>query len=133
MARTYNIFISHSWDHLDDLKNLRKLLNDRGYFNVEFEEFTPENPINSINPNYMKQRIRERIQNSDIVIGLAGVYASHSEWMRWELTTAKTIRKPILGVVPRGQTNVSQVVNDCADKIVRWNTESIVSAIRELA
>ena len=129
----YNIFISHSWDHLDDLNSLRRLLNNRGYFNVSFEEFTPENPINSCNIEYMKRRIRERILNSDVVIGMAGGYASHSEWMKWELETAKSMGKPVLGVVPWGQLNVSQVVRNNAKDIVRWNTESIVEAIRRLS
>lgn len=129
----YNIFISHSWDHVDDLNGLRRLLNNRGYFNVSFEEFSPENPINSSNIDYMKRRIRERIANSQVVIGMAGVYASHSEWMKWELETAISMGKPILGVVPWGQLNVSQVVKNNAVEIVRWNTESIVEAIRRLA
>lgn len=129
----YNIFISHSWDHLDDLNGLRSLLNNRGYFNVSFEEYTPENPINSSNVEYMRRRIRERISNSDVVIGMAGVYASHSEWMRWELETARALGKPVLGVVPWGQINVSQVVKDNAKEVVRWNTESIVEAVRRLS
>lgn len=38
MAKNYNIFISHSWAHSSDLQDLQKLLNSRGYFNVEFTE-----------------------------------------------------------------------------------------------
>ena len=47
MANEYRIFISHSWSNIDDLKSLRKLLEQRGYFNVEFEEATPDVPINA--------------------------------------------------------------------------------------
>lgn len=129
----YNIFICHSWDHIEDLKGLRRLLNNRGYFNVVFEEFTPNNPINSSNVEYMRKRIRDAISKSDIVIGMAGVYGSHSDWMKWELETAKSMGKPILGVIPWGQVNVSQVVRENAEECVRWNTESIVEAIRRLA
>ena len=38
MAKNYNVFISHSWDHLDDLRSLRQHLQERGYFNVDFSE-----------------------------------------------------------------------------------------------
>jgi hypothetical protein len=38
MAKEYHIFISHSWSYPEDLENLRNLLLNRGYFNVEFEE-----------------------------------------------------------------------------------------------
>ena len=47
MRKVYNVFISHSWSHVDDLVRLRSLLNKRGYFNVEFKEVAPMDPINS--------------------------------------------------------------------------------------
>jgi hypothetical protein len=133
MAKTYNVFISHSWAYLDDLKNLRNLLNSRGYFNVEFEEATPDEPINSENAEYIKRRLREKIRNADIVLGLAGIYASYSDWMEWELDTALKNNIPIVGVVPRGQERISQVVYSRSKEDVRWNTESIVTAIRKWA
>lgn len=133
MAKTYTLFISHSWDHVSDLRNLRNLLESRGYFNVVFEEVPPHDPINFTNAAYVRSVLRNRIQHSDVVIGLAGLYASYSDWMRWELDTARELGKPILGVVPWGQLHISAVVSERADKIVNWNTESIVSAIRQLA
>ena len=67
MANTYTIFISHSWDNDKHHKDLKKLLNDRGYFNVAFEEATKETPINSTNATYVKQALKKRIENSNIV------------------------------------------------------------------
>lgn len=133
MAKIYKIFISHSWDHVEDLMNLRNLLNQRGYINVEFEEVPPHDPIDSYNSAYIKNKITQRIIDSDVVIGLAGMYASYSSWMEWELNQAIQRGKPILGVIPRGQERVSETVRSKADAIVRWNTESIVEAIRNLA
>lgn len=133
MAKTYSVFISHSWDHVDDLKNLRNLLENRGYFHVEFEEASPEEPINSENSAYIRRRLKEKISNSDIVLGIAGMYASYSDWMKWELDTAIEKGVPIIGVIPRGQERVSSVVSSRAKEVVRWNTESIVEAIRKWA
>lgn len=132
MAKTYNVFISHSWDHVDDLRNLRKLLENRGYFHVNFMETPPHDPINSSSSAYVKSVIRGHLRDSDVVIGMAGVYASYSEWMKWELDTAIELRKPILGVIPWGQVNVSLVIQTRANELVHWNTESIVDAIRRL-
>ena len=110
---------------------MRNLLNAKGYFKVEFTEVTPISPIHSDNVYYIKQRLSESIKSSDIVLGVAGIYASHSDWMEWELNKAKEYNKPILGIVPWGNERVSTVVRNKADKIVRWNTDSIVDAIRE--
>ena len=133
MAKTYNVFISHSWAYIDDLKKLRNLLNNRGYFNVEFEEATPDEPIDSENAEYIKRRLREKIRNSDIVLGIAGIYASYSDWMEWELDTAIKNDIPIVGVIPWGQERISQVVYSRSKEDVNWNTESIVKAIRKWA
>lgn len=133
MARLYNVFISHSWQHIEDLNNLRDLLKKRGYFNVEFEEATPDEPINSENAEYIKRRLREKIKNSDVVLGIAGVYASYSDWMEWELDTAIDNDIPIVGVIPWGQQRISTIVNSRAEEIMGWNTESIVKAIRKWA
>jgi len=130
MAKEYHIFISHSWSHVDDLKNLRNLLEQRGYFNVEFEEVAPEDAIDSENSNYIKQCLKKKIQNSNIVLGIAGMYASYSEWMEWELDKAIGLDVPIVGVIPRGQERISTTVSSRSKQDVRWNTESIVEAIR---
>ena len=133
MAKEYHIFISHSWNYPDDLENLRSLLRNRGYFNVEFEEASANEPINSENATYIKQRLKQKIENSNIVLGIAGIYASYSEWMAWELDKAIELGVPIVGVVPRGQERISTTVSSRSKEDVHWNTESIVEAIRKWA
>lgn len=133
MAKNYKIFVSHSWDHSGDLTRLRTLLNQRGYFNVEFKEVSKFEPINSADAPYIKNRLKAKILESDIVIGLAGVYASHSDWMEWELDAALSNGIPVIGVIPFGNTRSSTMVTSRSKADVRWNTESIVSAIRTYA
>lgn len=133
MVKTYNIFVSHSWDHSNDLISLHNLLSNRGYFYYDPQEVTRNNPINSLDAIYIKQRLRERIRNSNILLALAGIYASHSDWMKWEIETAKELGIPIVGIIPHGQERISKVVFDNSIADIRWNTESIVQAIRNYA
>ena len=35
MAKTYQVFISHSWDHNKVLQDLKDLIDGRGYFPAE--------------------------------------------------------------------------------------------------
>lgn len=133
MAKTYRVFISHSWDYVDDLKRLRNLLEQRGYIHVEFTEASPDNPIHSDKNKYVRIALSQRIESSDIVLGIAGVYASYSDWMEWELDKALEKNIPIIGVVPWGHERISKIVSSRANEIVRWNTESIVDAIRRNA
>ncbi|WP_423241749.1 hypothetical protein [Pectobacterium versatile] len=61
------------------------------------------------------------------------MYASHSSWMLWELDKAIELGTPIIGVIPRGQEKISTVVSTRSIIDVRWNTESIIAAIRKHA
>ena len=133
MAREYKIFVSHSWQYKDTLEALRALINARGYFSATYEESTKDQPINSSNESYIKTRLAQKIGSSDIVLALAGVYASHSSWMAWELDKALNLNVPIVGVIPRGQERISTIVSSRSVLGVRWNTESIISAIRQYA
>jgi hypothetical protein len=130
MAKEYKIFISHSWQYTDTLEALRNLINARGYFSATYEESTRDNPINSDDEGYVKRRLTQKIANSDVILALAGVYASHSSWMQWELDKAIELGIPVIGVIPRGQDRISSIVSTRSVVNIKWNTESIVSAIR---
>jgi hypothetical protein len=130
MAKEYKIFISHSWQYTDTLEALRNLINARGYFSATYEESTRDNPINSNDEGYVKRRLTQKIANSDVILALAGVYASHSSWMQWELDKAIELGIPVIGVIPRGQDRISSIVSTRSVVNIKWNTESIVSAIR---
>lgn len=64
-------------------------------------------------------------------MAIAGVFASHSEWMQWEMDKAKELGLNVIGVIPRGQEHISKEVYTRFVKDVRWNADSIVEAIRE--
>jgi hypothetical protein len=66
-------------------------------------------------------------------LAISGIYASHSEWIEWEILTSHCNNIPIIGVAPWGQERISKTVTDYSVADVRWNTESIVQAIRSHA
>ena len=71
-----------------------------------------------------------------VVLILAGVYATYSRWINIEIDLAKSSfypPKPIIAIEPWGSEKTSVPVKRAADRIVRWNTESIIEAIRNLA
>ena len=66
---------------------------------------------------------------------LAGVYSTYSKWINKEIAICKKEflnPKPIIAIEPWGSERTSQVVKDNADRIVKWNKDSVVRAIREL-
>jgi hypothetical protein len=131
--KEYTVFISHSWDYDNHYMRLVEMLNEAKLFNVAYEEATKSNPINSQNAQYIKVTLSKKISNSNIVLGLAGMYASYSDWMKWELEKAVQLGIPIVGIIPWGQERVSNIVSEKAKELVRWNTDPIISAIRRNA
>ncbi len=130
MAKTYRLFISHRWDYDNVLQNLKDLLNSRGYFPAEYTEIEKTCPINSDLAWVVKANITRRLQESDVLLAIEGIYASYSEWMQWEMDKAKELGLNVIGVIPWGQEHISQEVYRRSVIDVRWNADSIVDAIR---
>ena len=131
-GKIVRLFISHSWNHNDDYENLVQLL-DR-IKNFEFYNYSvPENdPLFANGDKELMQELCEQLRGCHVVIVIASMYPSYSEWIQKEVLIANVYGKPVLGVIPRGQRRISKFVKTYADKLVRWNSKSIHSAIREL-
>ena len=130
MAKAYKIFISHCWDYDEVLQNLKNLLNSRGQFPAAYTQVEKSHPINSYYAPAIKAQITRRLEDSDIVLAIAGLYASHSDWMIWEMEKANELGLKVVGVIPWGQERISQEVYKRSIVDVRWNADSIVAAIR---
>ena len=134
--KTYNLFISHSWTYSDAYKNLVKLLKARPYFLYNNYSVPKDDPLHTTGTDKaLYAAIKKKVSSCSVVLILAGVYSSYSKWIDKEIQIAQTeflTTKPILAIEPWGSQRTSVKVKNVADKIVGWNTESIVSAIREL-
>lgn len=134
MAKTYNLFISHSWSYSDAYDKLIALLNKRAYFSFRDYSVPRDDPIhNAPNSQALYDAIKRQMAPCHVVLVMAGVYATYSAWIRKEIKIAKTefqTPKPVIAIKPWAQTNISQFVRESADDIVAWNTNSIVDAIR---
>lgn len=139
-AKTYNIFISHSWAYGDAYDKLTSLLKQKPNFYFNDYSVPKDNPIHYAPTDYqLFQAIQERVNNSEVVLVMAGVYSTYSKWINLEIKAAKGqsgffgISKPIIAVEPWGSEKTSQVVKDNATEIVKWNSDSITNAIRRWA
>lgn len=132
----YNIFISHSWSYGSNYNNLVNLLRQNSGFIFKDYSVPKDDPIhNANNDAQLRQAIRDKMGPCSVVIVLAGVYATYSKWINEEIALAKRgfyKAKPTIAVRPRGNERISQTVRDAADRLVGWNTQSVVRAIREV-
>ena len=135
--KIYNLFISHSWAYSNTYNGLVNLLGARKYFSYSNYSVPKDDPVHTSGTDKeLYAAIKRQMSPCSVILILAGVYGSYSKWIDKEIQIAQTefsSIKPIIAIRPRGSQRTSTKVTGAADKIVGWNTESIVSAIRDLA
>jgi hypothetical protein len=129
--RTYKVFISHAWRYDDDYYRVEKMLNQAPNFQWKNLSVPRHDPI--LNSEQLTKELHNQMRPSEAFVILAGMYVSHSDWIQYEINFARRIGRPIIGIKPWGNTVIPKAVQDGADEIVGWNTDSIVAAIRKRA
>lgn len=136
MSKTYNLFISHSWAHSDAYEKLVGLLDSAVDLSYKNYSVPKDDPIhNAKNEKELKAAIKSQMQCASVVLILAGVYSSYSKWIDIEIELAQsgfTYAKKIIAIEPWASEKTSVKVKDAADEIVKWQTSSIVEAIKKL-
>ena len=129
--KTYHVFISHAWEYSDDYYRFVKLLNEAKNFKWKNYSVPEHDPI--ADDEDLKEELQNQINPVHIVVILSGMYTNYSNWIGFEMDYADEKSKPMIGVVPWGQTRIPQEVQSRVKEMVRWNTDSFVSAIRKHA
>ncbi|MGR2676461.1 TIR domain-containing protein, partial [Klebsiella pneumoniae] len=117
-TKNYTAFVSHSWDYDKQLKNLKSLIEKNSTITIDYSEVTVDNRINSEQRDYIRGVLKKRIISSDVFLVMAGMYTSYSDWMKWEIETAKKNNIPVIAVKPREGAN-KQVISSQADSLIK--------------
>ena len=131
--RNYHILISHSWDYNSDYETIKGWLDNTNYFKWTNYSVPLTKPLDVTSKNQLKEKLRSRISLCSCVIILSGMYVSYSEWIDYEINTAIELGKPIIGIKPRAQERIPEIVRNNANIIVGWNSNSVVDAVRNYA
>ena len=132
-----HLFSSHSWDHGYRREDVHALLAPDWVKGVDFRDHsvTAEHPIHHTKSEVeLFDVLRDLILPCDVFLVFAGMEASHSVWMEREVHIARTLRVPIIAVIPYAQERRSAVAMDFANDFAHWRGASLRNAIlRQLA
>lgn len=132
--KDYRLFISHAWKYGDTYDDLIRLLDAAplfSYYNYSAPKEKPLFPYGTPYTSYdIASKITNKIRPSQITLVISGMYGAYSDWMRYEIDESVRLGKPIIGIYPWGQTYAPLYVTSHATEMVRWNTDSIINAIR---
>lgn len=131
------VFISHAWDYSDHYTKLSEWVfhmqwhwtqnNQPIYF--ENTSIPKNDPVHARGKQALENAIANRIAQSHVIVAPSGLYASHSEWIKFELQVAMQFNIPIVQVNPWAQEKKSTIVQQYANHEVGWNSQSVVNAI----
>jgi len=130
--RTYQIFISHAWKHHEEYDSVVRLLDTAPNFDWHNLSVPQHDPLLVGDTEKLEQLLRDQMRTAQAFVILGGMYAAHSDWIEFEVNFARRIGRPIIGVMPHGNSRMPLIVQNNATKIVGWQAGSIVGAIREL-
>lgn len=126
----YRLFISHAWRYSDGYRRAVQFLNDSSNFNWINYSVPIDKKFNIMSNHELEDELRGQIRPVQCVVVLAGMYAAHSNWIKFEMDFAKSLGKPILGIVPWGAERTPLSVTLAVHKMVNWNSASIVVTAR---
>jgi len=131
--RPYRVFVSHSWEYSEQRERIEKFLDDENQLDWQNFSVPEDDPMEFEDKNDLRQQLYQQVGQANVVIVVAGMYVSHSEWIEEEIEMADHFEKPIIGVRPNGNERLPAVVKEEADEIVGWRQKSIVDAIAKHA
>ncbi len=132
--RTRNLFISHSWAYGDAYSRLVSMMNAAPNFVYRNYSIPRDDSVhNAPTQRALYDAIKAKVSFCHVILIMAGKYATYSDWIQQEIKIAKVeFRKPIVAICPWGAQQISVPVKQAADRTARWNTSSIVGAIRDV-
>jgi hypothetical protein len=128
----YHLFISHRWTNSEEYERLRNLLNGKKCFEWKDYSVPKNNPIH-LDEAELRNAIGNKMRMADVILIPARVGVSNSEWVQEEINIAKTLQKPIIGIIPYRSERNSPLVAMVADEVVEWRVDQIIDAIKKLA
>jgi hypothetical protein len=128
----YRLFLSHAWAYSDGYNRIRQFLDAAPNFSYANYSVPIDQAFANMKKSDLEEQLRQQIRPVHTVVILGGMYVSHSDWIQFEISFAKSLNKPILGIMPWGGERMPTAVTTSANKIVGWNTTAIVAGIREI-
>ena len=116
--RNYHILISHSWTYSAQYNTVCSWFDNTAYFTWYNYSVCCNKPLDTKNDAELKEKLRNRISSASCIVVLAGMYATYSKWIDFEIETAQSMNKPIIGVKPWGQERVPLKIQNASCEMV---------------
>jgi len=127
-----HVFISFASENEDEVNLLRgQAKNDNA--ELQFDDFSLKEAIKSNNDDYIKQKIRERIDRASVTAVYLTPDSAQSTWVDWEITESLKRGKGVIGIY-KGDALPAQLpaaFKQYGLKTVKWSHQEIMQGINQ--
>lgn len=92
-----NVFLSFAVEDVAEV-NLLRGQSKNEHSEIEFNDWSVKDPYDSKRADYIKERIRERIEQSSVTVVYLSPATSSSDWVNWEIAESLRLGKAVIGV-----------------------------------
>lgn len=131
--KQYNLFVSHSWEYDDHYERIVDFLDEVPSLEWQNHSVPSTDPLPVSTDSALRSELRKQMQTASVVVVSSGMYAAHSKWIPEELDMADELDKPVLAIVPEGQSKIPAKIQEVAVSQVGWRKASLVNALAEYA
>lgn len=127
-----HVFISFAYEDVDNVNLLRgQAKNDAS--SLEFDDYSVKEAFDSNNSDYIKRKIREKIDKCSVTVVYLSENSASSKWVNWEIEESIKRGKGVIGVYQgdKTPTNLPHAFSQNNCKIVKWEHEALMSAIND--
>lgn len=128
----YRLFISHAWRYSDGYGRVLRFLNESNNFVYTNYSIPEDRAFSGLSQVQLEEQLRKQIRPVQCVLIVAGMYVAHSGWIQFEIDFARSLGKPIVGIIPWGGERTPIAVSSAANEMVSWQSSSIINAIRRV-
>lgn len=92
-----NVFISFAYEDIDEVNLLRGQAKNENA-DIEFNDVSVREPFDSERAEYVKQKIRERINRCSTTVVYLSPATENSKWVDWEVDKSIELGKRVIAV-----------------------------------
>ncbi len=124
------IFISFDFDNDRNYRNLLSAWDKNDVFDFRYYDGSLKVAVDSINASYVRSVIKPKILASTHLLCIVGAECSKSEWIKWEIDTAKDAGKKLIAVkLAKENTTPPALLNAGTSWATSFTFDNIKTAI----
>ena len=92
-----NVFLSFSVKDIDDVNLVRAHAKNENS-DIEFNDRSVREPYNSERAEYIRSRLKERINQASTTVVYVSENTARSDWVKWEVETSLSLGKRVIAM-----------------------------------